>query len=395
MAFLLAAMGLPTLVSAADWPGWRGPSRNGISPETGLQWSWPAEGPKVLWKGAVGRGFSSFAVVQGRVYTLGNQDNTDTVFCLEAATGRELWRYAYPCPLDPLAHEGGPGSTPAVQNDRVYTVSKAGHLFCLETAGGRVIWSAKLEAPPTTKEDYKVWWGFHGSPLVSGDRILLAAGAAGMAWDKASGKVVWDNGPGRSGYSSPVLFSAGAEPAFAFLSGHEIVAGEVKSGRVLWKTPWRTTWDQNASDILVAENQLFVSTGHGVGCALFDLASGKPVEVWRNKNLRSELSTAVLWKGCLYGYDEKRLTCLDWRTGAVKWALADSRQGSLCLADGKLIALEENGLLRIVEATGEACKPLAAAPILGGRCWTVPVLADGRLFARNALGEVVCLNLQK
>jgi outer membrane protein assembly factor BamB len=213
--------------------------------------------------------------------------------------------------------------------------------------------------------------------------------------DKLTGKVLWDNGPGYPGYSTPVLFDNGGQACFALVSGHEIVAAEVQTGKVLWKLPWKTTWDQNASDVIISEGKLFVSTGHGVGCALFDLSTGTPVEVWRTKNMRTYLGTCVLWKGALYGFDDKQLRCLDWQTGEVRWTRPETGLGSLILADGKLIALQENGTLLVVEATAEACRILAQARVLSGRCWTVPALAGGRLFLRNAVGDVLCVDVCK
>lgn len=380
---------------ASDWPNWRGSNRDGISDETNLNWSWPTNGPKTVWKGAIGKGFSSLVIARGRLYAMGNQANIDTVFCLDAASGKEIWKHSYACLLDPLSYEGGPSSTPAVDGNRVYTLSKSGHLFCLDAQSGGILWSNKFEVPPTTSQDYKVWWGYAGSPLIAGDRLILSVGTAGMAMDKLTGKVVWDNGPGRPGYSSPVPFKTSKQSGFAFLSGHEIVAVKANSGDILWKISWRTTWDQNAPDVLVADEQLFISTGHGVGSALFDLAEGQPVQTWRNKNMRSELSTPVLWKGALYGFDTKSLVCLDWKTGDRKWVGEETGKGSLILVDGKLIALQEDGILVIVEATSEAYRPVAKAQILSGRCWSAPSLADGRLYARNSIGDLVCLDLRK
>lgn len=381
-------------LSAGDWPGWRGPDRNGISPETGLNWTWGEGGPKVLWKASIGKGFSAFAVAGGRAYTLGNQDNVDTVFCLDAATGQELWHHSYPCQLDPLSYEGGPSSTPAVDGDRVYTLSKFGQAFCLNAATGEVVWARTFPAPPTTKADYRVWWGFAGSPLVLADRVILAVGSAGLALDKATGKTLWESPAGRPGYSSPVPFRQGDHAAFALVNGHEVLAADLATGNVLWRLPWRTTWDQNAADALVSGTQLLVSTGHGVGCALFDFSSGQPVEVWRNRNLRNELGSSVLWQGKVYGYDFRQLRCLDWQTGDVVWSAPESRLGTVILADGKVIGLEETGRLVVAEATPEACRVVAQAQVLGGRCWSMPALADGRLFIRNAIGEVVCLDLR-
>jgi outer membrane protein assembly factor BamB len=389
-AVLLASGG-----QAADWPGWRGPARNSLSPETGLNWTWPDEGPKVLWKASVGTGFSSFAVAKGRVYTLGNRDDVDTLWCLDAETGKPVWQHTYPSKLDPKAFEGGPLSTPLVDGDRVYSLGKFGQCFCLEAATGKVLWSRTFEAPPRTKADYNVWWGYAGSLAVAQEKLILAVGTAGLALNKLTGETLWDNGPGYSGYSSPVLFELGGKAVFAFTSGHEVVGAEVAGGRVLWKLPWKTTWDQNAPDVTVSGGKMLVTTGHGVGAALYDLAASPPAEVWRSKGLRSFLGTPVLWQGALYGFDDKQLCCLEWKTGEVRWTVPDLGLGTMILADSRLLVLLENGELIAATPTPEGYKTLAKAKILDGRCWSLPALAEGRLFARNAAGEVVCLDLRK
>lgn len=402
IVFLLASVGAgafaaqenPTAAADRDWPCWRGADRNGISHERGLHWEWGAGGPRVAWKASVGKGFSSFAVAQGRAYTMGNLDDVDTVFCLDAETGKEIWKHSYPCPLQPLSYEGGPSATPAVDGGRVYTISKSGHCLCLEATTGLILWSRDFDAPPTTKQDYRVWWGFAGSPLVLGDRIIFAIGTAGVAMDKLTGRVLWDNGPGRPGYSSPVPFDRGPEQCLAFLSGHEIVTARARDGIISARIPWRTTWDQNAPDLIVADQKLFVSTGHGVGCALFDLAAENPPQIWRNKNLRSRFGTPVLWKNHLFGFDDNRLVCLDWITGETRWAAEDTRQGSLIIADEKLVALQESGVLLIAETSDAAYKPLLKAQVLGGRCWTSPAPSNGRILIRNAEGDVVCLDVR-
>src|SRR3989442_9430230 len=122
--------------NAADWPQWRGPNRDGVSAETGWTASWPADGPKQLWKTNVGTGASSVAVAAGRLYTLGNASSTDTVVCLDAATGKEIWKHSYPQPLDARPFEGGPAATPTVDGNRVFTLSEQGDLFCLDAATG-------------------------------------------------------------------------------------------------------------------------------------------------------------------------------------------------------------------------------------------------------------------
>lgn len=376
---------------AADWPGWRGARRDGVSDETGLKWAWPAAGPKALWTAEVGKGFSSVAVAEGHVYTIGNKDDVDTVWCLDAKSGGVVWKHSYPSPLMPIAYEGGPGATPVVEGGRVYTLGKVGDCFCFDAAMGDVIWAKKFAPPPTTRDDYKVWWGFAGSPLIEGGVVILPVGTACVALDKLTGAVVWDNGPGRPGYSSPVAFEKNGARCFALLSGHEALAARVSDGRILWRIPWKTTWDQNAADVIVDGGKMLISTGHGVGCALFDITGEKPVEVWLNKDLKSELATPVLWRGRVFGFDEKKLCCLDWVTGKLAWRAGETRQGTPIVADGKLLALEENGEFVVVDAQASAFRPLARAKILPGRCWSAPALADGKLYARNAQGTLVCI----
>lgn len=403
-AFLLTAVAavcqvattLSAQVTVVDWPGWRGPIRAGISPEIGWNSTWPAGGPRILWKAAVGTGFSSLAVVGGRAYTLGNASGADTVYCLDAENGNIVWKHSYPCSRRPLSYEGGPSATPAVDAGQVFTLSKFGHCFCLDAASGEVLWSKKFE-PPSLKlgVDYPVFWGFAGSPLVLGEKLILAVGTACTALNKADGRLLWSSPPGRPGYSSPVPFQIGNRLCVAQLSGHEAVAVDVDTGQILWKIPWKTTWDQNAPDVIVAEGKLFVTTGHGVGCALFDFSTGVPRELWRNKNMRCDLSSCVLWNGCLYGFDQNRLTCLDWRTGQVRWSVRGLGRGTLIASDGRLIALGDDGKLVIAEASSEGFRPLAETKILSGRCWTAPVLSAGRIYARNAAGDVVCVDVRR
>jgi outer membrane protein assembly factor BamB len=381
----------------ATWPGWRGPQRNGISLETGWATRWPPTAAKVLWKASVGKGFSAFAVANGCAYTIGNAGGQDTVFCLDAESGAIRWRHSYNCSLTPLAYEGGPSATPLVDGNRVYTLSKAGHLFCLDAATGQVVWSREFPAAPRKEGDYFVDWGYAASPLVWGPRLFLSVGWAGMALDKNDGKLLWDNGVGRAGYSSPVPFTLGQQACLALLVARGVVLVEADGGRILSTVPWRTTWDQNAPDVVVSDQKLFVSTGHGVGCALFDITQTPPQELWRNKNMRNELSSSVLWQGSLYGFDRNRLTCLDWQTGQIRWSQPGLGQGTLILVDGRLIVLSDRGKLVMADANPTAFKQLWELP-LGGfmdRFWSAPAFCDGKIFVRNSTGSATCVDVRK
>ncbi|MBP7827897.1 MAG: PQQ-like beta-propeller repeat protein [Verrucomicrobia bacterium] len=382
---------VPGGAAAADWPRWRGPELNGISRETGWLTSWPDGGPKVLWKARVGTGFSSFAIAQGRAYTMGNANDTDSVFCFDAATGRVIWRHDYPAPLDANSYEGGTSATPTVDGDRVYTLSKRGVMFCLDAAKGTVIWTKPLAeelgaAMPT--------WGFAGSVLVEGDLLLVNVGSTGTALQKDNGTVVWSHGTGEAGYATPVPFtSAGTRAAVLFTREH-VVAVTVADGKELWRYPWKTRYDVNAADPILAGDQVFVSSGYNRGASVIQITGSTAEKVWENRNMRNHFNSCVRWEGHLYGVDETELRCLVWDTGEVKWSDRKFGKGSLMLADGHLIALSEKGELMVAPARPTEFKPLARAQVIGGKCWTTPVLANGRIYCRNAAGDVVCVDVR-
>ncbi len=379
-----------------DWYRWRGPALNGISQESGWTTTWPQEGPKQLWKTSVGIGFSSVSVSQGRVYTLGNEKETDTVFCLEAETGAVVWKHSYACPLDATHYEGGPGSTPTVDGPAVYTLSKRGHLFCFAAVTGKVIWRKNL-----TNElgAAKPRWGFAGSPLVQENLLILNVGSAGTALDKTSGDVVWTSGKEPAGYATPVPFLAGQQKAVLIFAAKALVAVAVKTGQELWRHPWVTRWDSNIADPTVAGDKVFLSS-FDRGGTLLQFDAGRPALLWANKEMGNHFASCVLFKGCLYGIDGNTdrpgvaLRCLDFQTGQTKWSHAGLGLGGLLVADGKLMVLSDKGELVVADASPSAFKPAARAQVLGGKCWITPVLSNGRIYCRNAQGTLVCLDVK-
>jgi len=393
-SLLFLSIGVPAILGvspsqALDWYRWRGPSLNGVSLETGWQTTWPADGPKQLWKASVGTGFSSVSVSNGHLYTVGNDGSkTDTVYCFDAATGAPIWKHPYPAPLDPMFYEGGPSGTPAVDGDRVYSLSRKGDLLCLDVADGHAVWTRNVHEDPG---DPIPTWGFSGSPVVEGDLVILDTGSAGTALDKKTGKVVWASNKEASGYASPVPFSAGSD---RLVAQNTLEAVKPANGATAWSYPWKTQYDVNAPDPIIFDGKLFVTSGYGHGCALLDISKGKPLLLWQNKSLCSKVSNAVLWKGYLFSSDEGgSLKCLSWETGEVKWSEKSFGSGAIIIADGKIIGLGEKGELIVANASPDGFKPTARAQVLGGKCWTTPVLSNGRVYCRNAAGNLVCLDV--
>jgi outer membrane protein assembly factor BamB len=380
--------------AAADWPQWRGPARNSISTEQ-LSGAWPENGPKTLWRAVVGTGFSSLAVSRGRVCTMGNSNNQDTVWCLDARTGKELWRHDYASQLGPQWYEGGPAATPTLDGERVFTISKWGNVFCLDIKKGTVLWSQDLRTHGIRPNR----WGFAGSPLVWHDLVILNAGDAGTALNRDTGSLVWHNGTNAAGYASPTLFRSDQGEAVLIFAAKDLVALDPGTGRELWRYPFKTDWDTNNSDPLVFGDSIFISS-FSHGCALLSVKQGKPEAVYESKVLYNHLSPPLLLGEHLYGFSgeakkETDLRCIHLPSGELKWTRKEPAFGSLISAGGRLLVLSEKGELLMAEASASGFEVKERAKVLGGTCWTPPALADGLVYVRNAKGEVRCLELSE
>ncbi|MBW8015760.1 MAG: PQQ-binding-like beta-propeller repeat protein [Planctomycetes bacterium] len=378
------------LIFGADWANWRGPKRDGISAEK--DWNPKAlnDGAKILWKASIGTGFSSIAIADGKAYTMGNIKDMDYVFCFNAITGDELWKHSYEHPLDAKYYKGGTHSTPTVVDGKVYTISKRGHIFCLDAKSGDVVWEKQLKIKRPT-------WGLAGSPVVVDDLVIYNAAEFGVAVKKATGKVVWQNGEGPSGYSTPVPYKAGDVKAAILFGEKSVFAVEVATGTKLWDAPWKTRHNVNAADPILSGDKVFITSGYGSGCALIKIDGDKASRVWgkekKTTNMRSQMSGPVLLDGYVYGINQSQLVCLEFKTGKPMWSFDGSGNGSVIIAGGKLVVLSAKGKLYIAEATPKGFKEISSAQILKGLCWSPVAFSDGKVYARTAQGDLVCVDL--
>jgi outer membrane protein assembly factor BamB len=403
----------PASTATADWPQWRGPRRDGISTATGLLVDWPAGGPPVAWRIAGGSGYSALAVAGGRAFTMWREGDKEVVVCLDAATGKEKWRFPYPC--DYGNDQGsGPRSTPTVDGKLLYTVGAKGMFHCLETETGEVRWKHDLVSEFKARVPH---WGVSFSPLVDGDLVFTMPGGPDgyslIAFNKSDGKVQWKGLADPPGYSSPIAIDseAGGGHQIVCFTGHSLVSVAPGDGKVLWRFPWPTSNDVNAATPIFfrartgepgasatggnpVSDYLFISSNYGKGCAL--LKVGQPLGlVYQSNQMKNHFSSSVLYHGHLYGFDDAMLVCLDVHTGKPLWKQRGFGKGSLLAADGHLIILGEHGTLAVAEATPEAYHERSRFEAFPGRkTWTVPILADGRLYLRDEQ-EVLCLDLKK
>ena len=400
----LALLSVPGFAANFDWYRWRGPDLNGISRETGWLATWPKEGPKPLWKAAVGQGYSSMSVSRGRLYTMGVvggaaeiKQGQETVWCLDAETGAVLWKRSYPYAFEPKYYDGGSSATPTVDGNRVFTLGQNGTLNCFDDARGDIVWTKHL---PKDLGCSVGTWGFASSPLVQDKLLILNAGSAGTALDKTTGKVVWATGPAAHGYSSAVPFTMHGRRGVALFAARAVVGVDLENGRELWRHPWKTDYDVNAADPIIVGDQVFISSGYQRGAALLRITDGRAAVLWEHKDMRNHVNSCVLLEGHLYGPDDDvdrapYLRCLEFKTGQSRWIFKDFPCSAVMAAEGKLIVQGARGELMVAEARPDTCRVLSKAQVLGGRCWTTPVLSNGRLYARNAKGDLVCLDVRR
>lgn len=384
----LAAIVCAVLVSIqenqGDWPQWRGALGDGLSHGG----SWSAEG-RTLWSAEIDLGYSAPAVGQGRVLTLGFDvaRGLDVLRCLDFESGKELWRAEHPGELRNNQHEGGTLSSPAIAGERVFFASTDGVLRCLELADGTALWTADLAERHGVDPGY---YGFASSPVLAGGEILIAVDRA-LAIDPATGTTVWASEPLAALYSTPVACSIRGEERVAVFSQDALHLLERAGGKQVAAFPWKKGERRvNASTPILIGERLFVSSAYEHGCALVEFAPEGPRALFENRRMRNKMSGGVALEGLVFGFDEGVLRCLDLE-GEEHWHVRGLGCGALAGGDGKLAILSSAGELVVARASGAAFEELSRTPLFeDGVCWTPPVIAHGRILARNNHGRLVC-----
>jgi outer membrane protein assembly factor BamB len=387
-----------TPLVAADWPQYRGVKGDGVSPEKILT-TWPAEGPQVLWKAPLGPSFGSFAVSGGKAFSFVQRsvegEDREVALALEANTGKELW--AVPLGKATYDRQGGDGprSTPTVDGKRVYFLGAYQVLTCLDTETGKQIWQHDLVSDFGGRV---IKWNNAASPLLRGDLIYVNAGGAGqalLAFAKQDGKVVWKGEEDAPTHSSPVAATIHGVPQVIFYTQKGLVAVGPETGKVLWRFayPFQTS---SASTPIVWSNIVYCSAAYGVGAGACQIVKEgdtfTATELWRKKGeLQNHWTSPVCKDGYIYGiYGRGQqqgapLKCVDIRTGEEKWSRDGfGGGGATILVGGNVLAQCDRGPLVLVAAKPDAYQELARAEIYGGQCWTMPVISDGKIFARNS-----------
>jgi outer membrane protein assembly factor BamB len=403
---LLIAARLP----AGDWPQWHGPTRDCRLPnaET-LPTSLPND-LKAKWKISVGGGFSSPVVAGGKVAYLDENGRQEVAHLIDANTGMEIWNVPF---ADRFEDEWGAGSrsTPLIDGDRVYVQSCNGEFRCLSLAGGKVVWGtsfakdfgvrflgSKANSGTATRR------GNNGSAMVDREAVIVPVGASDgatlVSFDKRTGKVLWKSGAEEAAYSSPVVATLVGVRQCVYLSADSLAGYDPNDGKILWRVPLQTEAKRHACSPVILGDTVTVNS-HTLGTISFRITRDgdglKAAPAWANKELKTNLATAVAAGECFYNQGASRdYVCFDAQTGAIKWSQPGFGQGkkdysSTIVAGKNLLVLSEDGTLLLLRADPAKYTELGRVQICGST-WSFPAYADGRLYVRDSR-QLACYDL--
>jgi len=393
-------------LGAADWPQYRGPNHDGSSPEK-IQQVWPKEGPPVVWKAALGPSFGSFAVSGGKAFCFIQRsvegEDKEVAVAFDINTGKELWSV----PLGKATYDqqggDGPRSTPTVDGQRVYFLGAYQILTCLEADTGKQMWQHDLVS------EYGgtiISWKNAASPVMDGELIFVNAGGAGqalLAFKKADGQVAWKAESDKPTHSSPVPATVHGVRQVIFFTQKGLVSVVPETWKKLWRFayPFQTS---TASSPIVSGDIVYCSAAYNVGAGACRITKTgdtfAAVELWRKSGgLMNHWTSPVCKDGYLYGiYGHGKmngapLKCVEIATGKEMWSQPGfGGGGATVLVGGNVLVQSDRGPLVLIEATPQSYKEIARCQVFGGQCWTMPVISNGRIYARNTK-EGVCLDV--
>ncbi len=384
----------------ANWTGFRGPRGDGEYEERPILTNWPSGGLRLLWKQSCGGGYSSFAMVKDRAFTLEQRRDQEVVVAYDTGTGREIWTNGWDAKFTEYHSDDGPRSTPTYDDGKIYALGATGEFRCLNAADGAVIWAKNIatdngaNAPP----DY----GLAASPLIVDEKIILQPNAfkgySVVCYDKRDGKRIWNSLDITIGYATPTLVTVGGERQVLVCGRPYIFGLRLEDGAERWRYLWHIIDNERpiTQPIVLGSDRFLVSAAYMTGCAVFEVNrtndNFEAHELWRNRNLKTKFASAVLWQGYVYGLDEDILVCLDARTGERKWKDGRYGYGQILLASGHLIIQCANGDLALVKASPECWTEMARFPALRGKTWNYPAIGGGKLLVRNG-AEMACFEI--
>lgn len=383
-----------------DWPGFRGPRRDGIVRGQSIALDWAQTPPTVLWRQTVGPAWSSMAVVDGCVFTQEQRGPKECIVCRDATNGREIWVHSEAARFDEPMSGPGPRATPTFANGHIYAQGTLGTLVCLDAATGRQIWTRDVRKDANAAVPM---WGFCNSPLVIDDRVIVFAGGEGkkglLAYSLDGGAPLWTADTGKISYSSPQAFDFGSEHVAILYATEGLFGIDLKDGHVQWQLPLAGVVGIPVvvQACQIGPHALVLGYGASFGAERVELSSdGRSItRGWVTRQMKPSFSDMVYHNGFLYGFDGTVFCCVDASTGVRRWR--EGRYGA-----GQVLLLEDQGVMIVTSEDGQAillrCNPqrseeLGRIQAISGKAWNHPALAGDRLYMRSD-SEMACVQLK-
>jgi outer membrane protein assembly factor BamB len=370
-----------------EWPGFRGPARDGVVRGVSIEIDWSKSPPAEIWRRPIGPGWSSFAVAGDLIYTQEQRGEDEIVACYKAKTGEAVWMHGDAVRF--YESNGGPGprGTPTLHDGRVYAFGATGILNVLDAFDGALVWSRDVASDADAEVP---GWGFASSPLVVEDVVVVAASGKLVAYEIATGEPRWLGPKGGGSYSSPHRFSIDGVEQILMQSAKGITSFTPGDGTVLWEHPWPGF--RIVQPALIAGGDLLISSSDdagGVGTRRIAVAHGdggwNVEERWTSNGLKPYFNDLVIHQGHAFGFDGRILSCIDLEDGKRKWKGGRYGHGQLVLLreQGLLLVLSEEGELALVQAAPDRFTEVARFPAIEGKTWNHPVLVKDVLLVRN------------
>jgi outer membrane protein assembly factor BamB len=382
----MAAQAVPkALETEAEWPGFRGSSRDGVVPGVRIETDWEGSPPTELWRRPIGPGWSSFAVHGDLLYTQEQRGEDEIVACYDATSGAPIWRHRTAARFWEANAGAGPRGTPTLSGGRVYAFGATGILNVLEAADGALVWSRDVGSDSGVETPY---WGFASSPVVVDDVVIVAAEGRLAAYDIVTGDLRWMGPTGGQGYSSPHLLKLDGVEQVLLLSGTGAVSVAPGEGTVLWEHPWPGYPIVQPSQL--PNGDLLINGGESEGVRRLAVTHGATgwttEERWTSTRLKPYFNDFVVHKGHAYGFDGSILACIDIDDGQRMWKGGRYGQGQLILLADQdlLLVISEKGELALVAASADGFTEVARFAALEGKTWNHPVLVGDLLLVRNS-----------
>lgn len=385
-----------------DFPQFLGPDRNDELPNVRLSRDWAGHPPELMWKRAVGLGWSGFSSVGHYAITMEQRGEEESTVCYDINSGQPAWVHVNQAHL--VEHEGGDGprATPTIFGGRVYTVGGLGNLDCLDGANGQAIWSTRLFKNP----DDRLHYGQTCSPLIEGNAVIVTGGnAAGAlrAFDRETGAPLWECNGDKPSYASPSIATLAGVRQILQVHQHGIQGHALSDGHTLWEFSWPGFMPKNSQALPVGADRVYCSTGYGIGSVLLQVQATVATngqtpsltisQLWRSPIMKTELSNVVIVGDYVYGLDDGWLTCQSLKTGKKKWRGEKFGHGQILLAGDLLLVQSEDGFICLLDVSPAGPTQLGRfAALSGNTCWNPPALSGHFLLARNDR-EAVCYRL--